>query len=165
MERTINDNLRGKIHTEKITNESFDEIIGHSEEKRKYFTIENNDIIYKRLKNEVSIEYLPYLGSSVDFGMGDICIEETKDNFKFYLSNVQIYPAYKGRSEAMQRMIREIRGIIDDTDNEGRQTRENNETDRQDRPARGETGAASSFTAERKPKKSRAKTKDQRRPE
>ena len=108
MERTINDNLRGKIHTEKITNESFDEIIGHSEEKRKYFTIENNDIIYKRLKNEVSIEYLPYLGSSVDFGMGDICIEETKDIFKFYIidnSSKFEYEEFNTVESAIQKLI------------------------------------------------------------
>jgi len=85
MGRMINEDLRGRIHTEKITNEPSDEIIGHSEFERKYFTIENNDIIYKRLKSEVSIKYLPYLGPCIDFGMGDICIEEAKDIFKFYI--------------------------------------------------------------------------------
>lgn len=74
-----------KVHTEKITNEPFDDIIGHSGFERKYFTIENNDIIYKRFKNELSIVYLPYLGPCVDFGLGDICLEEAKDNFKFYI--------------------------------------------------------------------------------
>ena len=83
MERKVRPNI--KVHTEKITNEPFDDIIGHSDFERKYFTIENNDIIYKRFKNELSIVYLPYLGPCVDFGLGDICLEEAKDNFKFYI--------------------------------------------------------------------------------
>ena len=53
--------------------------------KLNYFTIENNDIIYKRLKNELSIMCLPYLGTCMDFGMGDICLEESNDVFKFYI--------------------------------------------------------------------------------
>ena len=73
------------IYTEKITNEPFNDIIGHTDSIRKYFTLENNDIIYKRLRNEVSIEYLPCLGPCIDFGMGDICLEENKDIFKFYI--------------------------------------------------------------------------------
>lgn len=83
MERKVRPDI--KVHTEKITNEPFDDIIGHSDFKRKYFTIENNDIIYKRFKNELSIVYLPYLGPCVDFGLGDICLEEAKDSFKFYV--------------------------------------------------------------------------------
>ena len=83
MERKVRPDI--KVNTEKITNESFDDIIGHSDFERKYFTIENNDIIYKRFKNELSIVYLPCLGLCVDFGLGDICLEETKDNFKFYI--------------------------------------------------------------------------------
>lgn len=83
MERKINKNI--KVPTEKITNEAFDDIIGHSEYERKYFTIANNDIIYKRFKSELSIDCLPYLGPCVDFGLGDICLEEAKDSFKFYI--------------------------------------------------------------------------------
>ena len=83
MIRKINPNI--KVHTEKITNEAFDDIICHSDFERKYFTIENNDIIYKRFKNELSMVYLPYLGPCVDFGLGDICLEESKDPFKFYI--------------------------------------------------------------------------------
>ncbi len=85
MVRRINENLKEKIHIEKITNEPFDDIIGHSDCERKYFTIENNDIIYKRLKSELSIAYLPYLGPCVDYGGGDICLEESNDNFKVYI--------------------------------------------------------------------------------
>ena len=44
----VNENVDG--HLEKITNEPFDDIIGHSEGERKYFTVENNDIIYKRFR-------------------------------------------------------------------------------------------------------------------
>lgn len=83
MPREVKPNIG--VHLEKITNEPFDDIIGHSEVERKYFTIENNDIIYKRFKNELSIRYLPYLGPCIDFGLGDICLEEAKDNFKFYI--------------------------------------------------------------------------------
>lgn len=85
MERRIKENFKGIIHVEKITNEPFDEIIGHSACERKYFTIENNDIIYKRLKNELLIVYLPYLGPCVDYGGGDICLEESNDSFKVYI--------------------------------------------------------------------------------
>ncbi len=88
MERKV-DKKRCKMNIEKITNEPFDDIIGHSESIRKYFTIENNDLIYKRLKKETDIVKLPYLGPCVDYGLGDICIEESsKDNkeiFKFYI--------------------------------------------------------------------------------
>ena len=53
--------------------------------ERKYFTNENNDIIYNRLKNELTIQYLPYLGPSINFGLGDICLEEDDNIFKFYI--------------------------------------------------------------------------------
>ena len=53
--------------------------------ERKYFTDENNDIIYNRLKNELTIQYLPYLGPSINFGLGDICLEEDDNIFKFYI--------------------------------------------------------------------------------
>jgi len=81
--RKIDDKIN--IQTEKISNRPFDEIIGHSECKRTYFTLENNDIIYDRLKKEVDIQQLPYLGPCVDYGAGDICIEEGQDVFKFYV--------------------------------------------------------------------------------
>lgn len=35
-----------------------------------------------------------------------------EDDFSFYLSNVQRYPAYEGREAAMQRMLREIRALL-----------------------------------------------------
>ena len=74
-----------KVFMGKIAKESDNNIIGNNNSKRKYFTNENNDIIYKRLKNELTIQYLPYLGPSINFGLGDICLEETDDFFKFYV--------------------------------------------------------------------------------
>lgn len=108
MGRKVYDDLRGKIHLEKITNEPFDDIIGHSECERKYFTIENNDTIYKRLKSEVSIAHLPYLGPCVDFGMGDICIEEAQNCFKFYVIDRATKIGYKefdNIEDAIQELI------------------------------------------------------------
>ena len=47
-----------KVFMGKIAKES-DNIIGNNSSKRKYFTNENNDIIYNRLENELTIQYLP----------------------------------------------------------------------------------------------------------
>ena len=108
MGRKIKDKFRGRIHTEKITNEAFDEIIGHSECERKYFTIENNDIIYKRLNSELKIDQLPYLGPCVDFGLGDFCIEEGKDIFKFYIIDRATkfqYEEFDNIKDAIQKLI------------------------------------------------------------
>ena len=73
----------------KVTDLPFDDIIGHTDNKQEYFTLENNNIIYKRLREELNMQYsLPRLGVSVDFGLGDICLEECtledKKIFKFY---------------------------------------------------------------------------------
>jgi len=106
MERKVRPDI--KVHTEKITNEPFDDIIGHSDFERKYFTIENNDNIYKRFKNELSIVYLPYLGPCVDFGLGDICLEEAKDSFKFYI----IDRATKFKLEEFDRIEDAIQKLI-----------------------------------------------------
>ncbi len=110
MGRQIREDLIGKIHTEKITNiPSFDDVICHTEAERKYFTVENNDIIYNRLMTEAGISRydLPYLGPCVDFGMGDICLEETKDIFKFYIvdraSKLQ-YKEYDKIEDAIQKL-------------------------------------------------------------
>lgn len=80
--RKIRNNL--KVNTEKNTNRPFDEMICHSQTERKYFTNEINDVIYERLEKETNIKTLPYLGVSVDFGAGDICLEEDSDVFKYY---------------------------------------------------------------------------------
>ena len=70
--------------SERYIENHFDEIIGHTTCERKYFTLENNDIIYKRLKEETDLDYLPYLGACVDFGLGDLVLEEDIDKFKVY---------------------------------------------------------------------------------
>lgn len=82
MPRKVKPNLA--VHTEQLTkNVEFDEVICHSETPRKYFTPENNDIIYTKMK-EMNVMYPPYLGPCVDFGLGDACLEEAGDKFKFY---------------------------------------------------------------------------------
>ena len=106
MERKVRPNIA--VQTEKITNEPFDDIIGHSDCERKYFTIENNDTIYKRIKTELSIVYLPYLGACVDFGVGDICLEEAKDCFKFYIIDRIAkfeYEEFNNIEDAIQKLI------------------------------------------------------------
>lgn len=107
MERKVNKNIKG-LHIVKITNEPFDDIIGYSESKRKYFTTENNDIIYKRLKTELTIKYLPYLGPCVTFGMGDICLEESHNVFKFYIidrDNKLEYKEFTKIEDAIQKLV------------------------------------------------------------
>ena len=74
-----------KKYTVKLTNNEFDDVIGYNPNERKYFTIENNDVIYKRLRDETDIQYYPRLGPRVEFGMGDIVLEEGIDRFLFYI--------------------------------------------------------------------------------
>ena len=100
------------LHKEKLTNEPFDEVIGHSENERIYFTIENNDIIYQRLRKETDLRELPYLGICVDYGQGDLCLEESiKDNqiiFKFYIIdrfNKFEYAEFSNIEEAINKII------------------------------------------------------------
>lgn len=76
--------------------------------ERKYFTIKNNDIIYKRLKNELTIKYLPNLGPCTNFGMGDICLEEADDIFKFYIidrASKFEYEEFNKIEDAIQKLI------------------------------------------------------------
>ncbi len=101
-------NYKNETHIKKMPDEPFNGIIVHSDSKRKYFTIKNNDIIYKRLKSELLITYLPYLGSGKDFGMGDICLEESKDNFKFYIIDRAAkfeYEEFDKIEDALQKLI------------------------------------------------------------
>jgi hypothetical protein len=72
----------------RITNLPFHDVVGHNIGEREYFTLENNDRIYKRLYDETDITYMPVLGPSVDFGSGDICLEES------IISNKKIYLFY-----------------------------------------------------------------------
>ena len=106
MARKINEKI--ELPIEKITNEPFDQIIGHSVSERIYFTVENNDIIYKRLREELDIEYLPYLGPCVDFGAGDICLEESHNTFKFYIidrSTKFEYEEFENIKDGIKRLI------------------------------------------------------------
>ena len=117
MERKVRPNIA--VQTEKITNEPFDDIIGHSDSERKYFTIENNDIIYKRIRTELSIVYLPYLGACMDFGVGNICLEEAKDSFKFYIIDRIAkfeYEEFNNIEDAIQKLISYYREneLVDD---------------------------------------------------
>ena len=79
---------------------------------------ENNDIIYSRLKNETSINFLPYLGPCVDFGTGDICLEEGTNIYKFYVidrNNKHYYEEFSKIEDAIQKLISYYidRNIID----------------------------------------------------
>jgi len=107
MERKINKNIN-KLNTEKITTVPFDDIIAHSDIKRTYFTVANNDIIYKRLKDELTIEHLPYLGPCVDFGMGDVCLEESFGTFKFYIIDRTLkfeYEEFTKIEDAIEKLV------------------------------------------------------------
>ena len=106
MGRQINPNV--KVPLVKITNEPFDDIIGHNEVERKYFTIENNDIIYRRFREELKLQNRPYLGPCVDFGLGDICLEEAKDCFKFYIidrASKFDYEEFDNIEDAIHRLV------------------------------------------------------------
>lgn len=116
MARVLKEDLVGVVHTEKITTEPFDDIIGHSECERVFFTIENNDEIYRRIRAEVPMDYLPYLGPCVDFGMGDVCIEEAPDCFKFYVIDRGIKnesKEFQDVRDAIQRLISYYEGSVD----------------------------------------------------
>ena len=100
------------VHTEKITDEQFDDVIGHCEVERKYFTIANNNLIYKRLREETDINELPYLGVTVDFGLGNVCLEENvkdgHDIFKFYVIDRTTkfdYQEFNNIEDAIEKLI------------------------------------------------------------
>ena len=115
MVRKIDKSIKG-IHTEKITNEPFDDVICHSVSKRKYFTIENNDIIYRRLREELKLYHLPYLGPCVDFGAGDICLEESNGTFKFYIIDRAAkfdYKEFDSIEDAINTLIESYQRIYD----------------------------------------------------
>ena len=110
-----------KVFMKKIAKESDNNIIGNNNSKRKYFTNENNDIIYKRLKKELTIQYLPYLGPSINFGLGDICLEETDDFFKFYVidrASKFEYEEFNTIEDAISKLITYYKEneIVDSTD-------------------------------------------------
>lgn len=56
--------------------------------QERYFTTENTNTIYKRLTEETEIYILPHLGEELNYGMGEVCLEEkmedNKATYKFY---------------------------------------------------------------------------------
>ena len=120
VKRKVDEKQKG-LHTVKITNEYFDDIIGYSNLNNKYFTVENNDIIYKRLNSELFIESLPYLGASVDFGLGDVCLEEDNGLFKFYLIDYMKkfhYETFDNIHDAIHKLVSFYKEyeMVDDSD-------------------------------------------------
>ena len=69
-----------------------------------------------RIRAEVPMDYLPYLGPCVDFGMGDVCIEEAPDCFKFYVIDRGIKnesKEFQDVRDAIQRLISYYEGFVD----------------------------------------------------
>lgn len=55
--------------------------------EKKYFTPKNNNTLFNRLKSELSIRNLPYLGPCSDYGVGDAGLEEVSGEFVFYVAD------------------------------------------------------------------------------
>lgn len=73
-------------YMEHFTNEPIGDVFCHSEiSERKVFTLDTNDRIYRRLRIEIPSARFPYLGTSLDYGLGDVCIEENEYGFKFFV--------------------------------------------------------------------------------
>ena len=75
---------------------------------QKYFTSENKNIIFNRLKKETSIRNLPYLGVCSDYGVGDAGIEELSGMYKFYVAekdNQTMCKAYSNIKDAIQHLV------------------------------------------------------------
>lgn len=109
MARKIDETKISRSALVKLTDEPFDDVIGHDNGPRKYFTIENNNQIYRRLREEVEgIYYFPYLGPCVDFGAGDACLEEDGDIFKFYIIDRAYrfdYQEFDNIKDAIERLV------------------------------------------------------------
>ena len=102
-----------------ITNEE-DNTIDHTDSDRKYLNLENNYIIYKRLEDELTIEIFPTWCSSTDFGMGDICLEESNNSFKFYIMDRDTklhYSEFDTIEAAVERLVSYYRenDLVDDS--------------------------------------------------
>lgn len=54
--------------------------------EKKYFNFENSKKICNRLLTELDISGLPTLGVGVDFGLGEICLEESDGKYRFYFA-------------------------------------------------------------------------------
>ena len=80
-----------------------------NKKKEQHFTDENKNIIYKRLKDEIDINELPILGNKVEFGRGNICLEESDNVFKFYIIDRARkfgYEEFDDIKDAIERLIK-----------------------------------------------------------
>ena len=50
-----------------------------------YFTEDRINSINRRLREELNLKYLPYLGVNVICGKGEMCLEEDDGLFKYYV--------------------------------------------------------------------------------
>ena len=88
---------------------------------KRYFTNKNNNIIYNRLEKELNINQLPILGIKAMYGVGDICLEEDGDVFKFYILDRAAkfeYEEFYDIEDAIQKLIFYYRlyEIVDDSE-------------------------------------------------
>lgn len=95
----------------KNTNQEIGDIMGHNICERKYFTIQNNDIIYSKLK-KIGILHMPFLGPCVDYGDGNFCLEESFENnkevFKVYNIDRQFkynYEEFDNVEDAINKLV------------------------------------------------------------
>lgn len=89
--------------------------------KRKYFNWDNNNTIYNRLMKETIISYIPYLGQGLQFGAGDIVLEEDGDIYKFYIIDRDVkfcYEEFDNVVSAMEKLVTyyDEAELIDDPD-------------------------------------------------
>jgi len=80
-----------------------------NKKKEQYFTNENKNIIYKRLKEEANIIDLPFLGNKVEYGLGNICLEESDNVFKFYIidrASKFEYEEFDNIKDAIERLVK-----------------------------------------------------------
>ena len=83
------------VSTVRITNLPFGEVIGKYNDNVKYFTVSNNDKIYRRLISEFNLKYLPYLGANIFYGKGETCLEEDNNKFYYYVIDRQYRVYFK----------------------------------------------------------------------
>ena len=89
--------------------------------KRKYFNWDNNNTIYNRLMKETIISYIPYLGQGLQFGAGDIVLEEDGEIYKFYIIDRDVkfcYEEFDNVVSAMEKLVTyyDEAELIDDPD-------------------------------------------------
>ena len=73
-----------------------------------YFTKENVNKIYEKLKEIIDLPDLPTLGSSIGFGLGNVCLEETEQKYKFYIIDRHAkfeYEEFDNIEDAIQKLV------------------------------------------------------------